>query len=309
MRTFSGVMIVMMVVAFSFSGKTRAQDLQQAQQSTTTSTLQPQQVQDKPEVFEKIHIAKKKPIPYVTTREADVMWAKVIWRMVDLREKMNLPLYYPLKPIGERMNLMNLILYGVENEGLQVYNPDLPYEFTAPLTREELEQRLGNVTHTTQVTDVSGMARDTTVEGERAMDQVKKLLVKEKWFFDKHYSTLQVRVIGLCPIRVFAKEVKGVATEDEGAQEMTMKMVCWIYYPEARNLLSCHPVFTRHTDAQQISYDDLFTQRRFSGYIYKESNVYENRRVQDYTTGIEALVEADRIKASMVDLEHDLWEY
>jgi gliding motility associated protien GldN len=292
MRTFSVVMIVLMMVVFSFSGrKTMAQDT-------------------KPEVYEKIHIPKKKPIPYVATREADVMWAKVIWRMIDLREKMNLPLYYPIQPIGERMSLMSLILYGVENEGLQVYNPDNEDEFKVPLTKEEIEQRLGNITHTTQVQDTSGTNRDTTVAGERQVDQVKKILIKEKWFFDKHYSTLQVRVLGICPIRVFAREIKGATNPDEeAAQEMSMKMVCWVYYPEARNLLASHPVYSRHNDAEQISYDDLFTQRRFSGYIYKESNVYANRRVQDYTTGIESLLESDRIKESMVNFEHDLWEY
>jgi gliding motility associated protien GldN len=283
-------MIVMMMVVFSFSGKTMAQDT-------------------KPEVYEKIHIPKKKPIPYPAVREADVMWSKVIWRMIDLREKMNLPLYYPLQPIGERMSLMGLILFGVESEGLQVYNPDNQDEFKVPMTKEEIEQRMGNVTKTTQIQDTTGAMRDTTVAGERKFEEIRKVLIKEKWFFDKNYSTMQVRVLGLCPIRVYPRVVKGVTNPDEEAQEMDMKKVCWVYYPEARNILASHPIYSRHNDAQQISFDDLFMQRRFSGYIYAESNVYSNRLVQDYTTGIESLLESDRIKETLTNFEHDLWEY
>jgi gliding motility associated protien GldN len=260
-------------------------------------------------VYEKIHIPHKKPIPYPATREADVMWSKVIWRMVDLREKMNLNLYYPTKPIGERMSLISLILYGVENEGLAVYYPDGDDEFKVPLTKDEIAQRMGNVAKKVQVQDSTGAGRDTTVAGEMMFEQVKKLLIKEKWFFDKNYSTMQVRVIGLCPIRVFPREIKGVNNDEQDNQEMSMRKVCWVYYPEARALLSSHAVFSRHNDAQQTSFDDLFMQRRFNGYIYAESNVYNNRAVSDYTTGINALLESEKIKESLVNLEHDLWEY
>jgi hypothetical protein len=36
--------------------------------------------------------------------------------------------------------------------------------------------------------------------------------------------------------------------------------------------------------------------------------VYD-RRIQDYKTGIDALLEADKIKDGMFHFEHDLWEY
>jgi hypothetical protein len=52
------------------------------------------------EVYEREHIPNKNPVPYEYMREADVMWSKVVYRMIDLRQKQNLPLYYPTKPIG-----------------------------------------------------------------------------------------------------------------------------------------------------------------------------------------------------------------
>ncbi len=43
----------------------------------------------------KEHILTKRLIPYEHVREADVIWSKRVWRRIDLREKINHPLYYP----------------------------------------------------------------------------------------------------------------------------------------------------------------------------------------------------------------------
>lgn len=293
MRTLSVLAIALIMVFLSASGTLFGQDT-------------------KVEVYEKIHIPHKKPIPYPYTREADVMWSKTIWRMVDLREKMNLPLYFPVKPIGERMNLISLILYGIDNEGLTAYDPDKDVdEFKVNLSKDDLEIRLGNQDKTVDVTDTAGNSVKQTVKGERQVDQVKKLLIKEKWFFDKSYSTMQVRILGICPIRVYPREIKSTdaPAADEDNAEMLMKQVCWIYYPEFRNLFASHPIYNRFNDSQQASFDDFFSQRRFSGYIYGESNVYNDRKVFEYTTGLETLLEADRIKQTITNFEHDLWEY
>ena len=34
------------------------------------------------------------------------------------------------------------------------------------------------------------------------LEEITRLLVKEKWYFDRRYSTMKVRIIGLCPVRV-----------------------------------------------------------------------------------------------------------
>ena len=266
----------------------------------------------KVEVYDKVNIPKKKPIPYPEVREADVMWAKIIWRMIDLREKMNLSIYYPLEDIANRKSFIKCIYSGIKDEGLTAYTPDDDNnEFIKPFASGPegmalIDANLGKEAKTIKVVnDSTGIEEEKNVEVGVQFDQVKQLLVKEKWFFDKQHSTMQVRIIGICPIRIFYKlDDKGNPTED-----LTKKKTFWIYYPDARPLLARHEIYNRHNDAQHISYDDFFMQRRFSSYIFQESNAYNNRPILSYTLGINSLYEAERIKQYLFEFEHDLWEY
>jgi len=259
------------------------------------------------EVYVKEHIPNKKPVPYPYIREADVMWAKIIWRVMDLREKMNMPLYYPVKPIDNRWNLITLLLYGIDNEGLTAYSTDDPLnEFKNPLTKELVDVQMGAKTDTIKVPDPNTGAIETkVVKKDRQVEEVKQILIKEKWFFDKQHSTMQVRILGICPIRLSPREDQnGNPTE-----EIERKKTFWIYFPEARAIMANHEIYNRNNDAQHISFDDFFFQRRFASFIFAETNVYNNRPIQDYASGIETLYESDKIKETLFNMEHDLWEY
>jgi gliding motility associated protien GldN len=259
------------------------------------------------EVYTREHIPNKAPVPYTYIREADVMWAKDIYRVIDLKEKQNLPLFYPTKPINDRYNLVQLILWGIDNEGIRAFSTDdAKNEFTVPLDRAKIDQVFGAGTETIKKANVvTGALEDTTITNERKTDEVKQVLVKEKWFFDKNTSTMNVRIVGMCPIRVYNR------LDDQGMPtEVIMKrLTFWVYFPEIRPLMSRHEIFNNNNDAQRISFDDFFMQRRFSSYIFAESNVYENRWINSYALGMDALMEGERVKEYLFNREHDLWEY
>jgi len=264
------------------------------------------QVNEKLEVYEKVHIKNKKPVPYPAIREADVLWTKTIWRMIDLRQKINMPLYFPLKAIGNRMSLIDLLIYGIKNEGLQVYDPeaaDATTEFDVLMTPEAVELAMGNVPDTVYPILPDGSQQTTNPDilpGRYKTDEVKQLLVKEIWYFDKQHSVMRVQIIGLCPIRLYTKG------DDP---ELRKKRTFWVYYPQARTILANHEIFNRQNDAQRISFDDYFMQRRFEGFIWAESNVYNDRQINEYSIGMQNLWEADRIEHELFRIEHDLWEY
>ncbi len=64
----------------------------------------------------------------------------------------------------------------------------------------------------------------------------------------------------------------------------------------------------RHNDAERRTLDDIFWKRMFSSYVRKESNVYD-RSIGDYTSGMNALFESERVKDDIFKYEHDLWHF
>src|SRR5690242_10553004 len=60
---------------------------------------------------------KKLFLPYDYLRQADVAWEKYIWRVIDIREKMNLPFKYPVQPF------ITILRNLVGSNEITVYNP------------------------------------------------------------------------------------------------------------------------------------------------------------------------------------------
>ena len=267
------------------------------------------------DIYQPEHEPVRKPVPYNYLRQADVMWKKKLWRMLDLRQKINLPLYYPTEPIGNRYSLIDLILYGVENESMTVYDPDVDDQFTTQITLDNINVNFGDVPDTTYVPDLeTGEDVLKIIPGERRTYEVMRYLMKEIWYFDKQRSMLQVRILGLCPIRMYEKEADNsgndMGMDDSGGdKDLTMRQILWVYYPSFRNIFATHVVFNTKNDAERRTFEDIFSMRRFNSYIFEETNVYDNRLIQEYTKGLDSILESNKVQDWIRNWEHDLWEY
>jgi len=243
--------------------------------------------------------------PYQHVREADVMWSTKIERIIDLREKMNQVFYYPLLPINDRQNLIDVLMQAINEGTITAYgNATIDDEFQSPMSPSEVEMigiLQGEKMSVEELfdPDTQEYYLDTTYNiFER--HEVKKYRVKEEWFFDKQRSIMEVRIIGICPV-IDRKNEDGVYTGETS--------LFWVYFPEARKILSKAEVFNhRKNDAARLTYDDIFHKRFFSSRIVKESNKYD-RKISEYKEGIDALLEAEKIKEEIFNIEHDLWEY
>jgi len=239
-------------------------------------------------------------VPYV--READVMWSKRTWRVIDLREKLNLPLYYPSEPTVCLKSLFDVLKCAVLDNQLTAYaNPIFDDEFTTPMTKIEVQNLLVHWDSTHQSEDVNnpGQYIYTPQKTEITAVNVRQYWIKEDWFFDKERSVLEARIIGICPL------VEKVA---EDGDVVGVKPLFWIYFPDARAYLAKAASFNSHNDGERMSYDEVFIKRKFSSYVYKESNIY-NRSIADYKRGIDALLESHDIQEDIFKYESNLWHY
>jgi gliding motility associated protien GldN len=250
-------------------------------------------------VYIKEHTNERKIIPYTYLREADVMWCKRIWRVIDMREKMNHVLYYPKEEVPGRRSLMQVILKGVLDDGtLIAYENQNEGDFAVPMTRARVDSLFRNkkIEYIPDPNDP-----ETTIPTEvieiTPSSAITQFRIKEDWFFDKQRSVLECRIIGICP--VLEKEVAG---------EKAKVPLFWIYYPEARQVFAMEEVYNRSNDSERRTLEDIFWKRQFSSFIYKETNVYE-RKINEYASGMDALLESERIKEEIFNLEHDLWEF
>jgi len=251
----------------------------------------------------KEHTKTKRVIPYTHIREADVMWARRVWRTIDMREKMNHPLYFPTEEINDRKSLFNVIRQGLLVDGsITAYSagPLLDDdEFKKPLLASELKEMFTSMDTSMTEDLTTGDLVQVVQEINLSSEEIKMYAIKEDWIFDKQRSTMDIRILGIAPLR----EKKGEDGEIRGYAPLF-----WLYFPECRYVFANWEAFNRENDAERRSFEDIFWKRQFSSYITKWSNVYD-RKVNAYKTGLDALLEGEEIKQQLFEFEHDLWNF
>ncbi|MEY3367325.1 MAG: hypothetical protein RI973_480 [Bacteroidota bacterium] len=266
----------------------------QAQQpdNILTESSDPNQGKPLDDIVEKRTIAEKRVLPYDHMREADIFWEKRIWRVIDIREKMNHPFAYP-----ER-RFFSILMEAAANGEISVYST-VDDKFTSLLTPDEVAS-MGASTDTVYIMDPETYEEQISItQNELDHSSITRFRLKEVWFFDEESSRLQVRILGIAPMQ---------DVQDENGNFKYEQPMFWVYYPQIREILARERVFNVGNDASPMTWEDLMENRQFSSYIYKESNV-RDRRLIDYVSGVDLLLEADKIKQEIFNFEHDLWSY
>lgn len=241
-------------------------------------------------------ITENRFIEYEPVREADIAWERRIWRVIDVREKMNLPFAYPEKPLFDVFREM------AADGQITVFSDE---KFTEPLSSEDLEAKLNRIDTFTSFDYDTYEETIQIAESPINAEDIKKYRVKEIWYFDEEASMMKCRILGISPIRD--------VYDDETGEFKYPEPLFWIYYPETREHLAKQRVYNENNDIAPMTWYDVFESRFFASYIFKQSNVLDLRLTDLYsnyeTAGIDMLLAGEKIKQELFNFEHDLWEY
>jgi len=245
----------------------------------------------------------KRVVPYPHLREADVMYKRRIWQEIDLRQKFNHTFYFPLDPIQDRKNLVDVVREALLVEGSLVAYSAGPLgeddEFTFPLSADSIRTILNPVTLVKQYDDFGEVIGTVQQSNELSSDKITRYRIKEDWIWDRQRSERYVRILGIAPM---------MEDFDVDGNSVGFRPLFWLYYPECRYVFANSEVYNMFNDAQRRTYEDLFQKRYFSSYIVKEDNAF-NRQIVSYARGLDALAESERIQQELFNIEHDIWNY
>ncbi|HTB30567.1 MAG TPA: gliding motility protein GldN [Bacteroidia bacterium] len=263
------------------------------------SVLSPSNIIDG--AYKQEHNPYRRVVPPATIREADAMWQTRIWRVIDVREKINQQLYYPEQANGNRISLFQILKDGLLGGEVTAYGfdpVDLDDCYKIRMTKTEVEKNLSSID---TVQDENGNM--VPVKNEVVSASVKGYMIKEDWIFEKQRSVLDPRILFLCP-RI-QNINKNTGKEDPNGEPISL---FWIYFQDIRPIMAKTPVFNQQNDAERRTFDDIFYKRQFSSYIIQQSNVYD-RAMSAYVKGLDALLEGEKIHNNIAGIEHDMWQY
>ena len=251
------------------------------------------------------------PLPYGYVDERDVLWSKTTWEIIDLDERVNVPLYYPIDTnnIGsERRSLYDVLVRGIKEGRIEDVYADS--YFTEKRTLEDIDASL--VYSDTTDLGIEQYNAEGYVDPEYirkfSLDagDIQEWRIRGLWYLDKRQGELKYRLLGLCPV---GGEARSKAFEDSGIDSKVE--LFWVFFPGAREVLHEAKAFNRRNTSQPISFDHLLNSRRFHAVVYKEDNVQGDRGVNEYINdnALMQLLESDRILEQIRNLEMDLWNY
>ena len=282
-----------------------------------------------------------KPLAYGYVQDRDILMGKTTWEIIDLSEKINFPLYFPIDTanIGhDRRSLYDVLTKAMKSgkitevytdsyfntkkslkdiqgslsridttdAGRELINQD-PDAYRSRVVKKKVVTGTGKKKTVTYVDETVGPTKSIPAEyilkQDLSAQDVTQYKIKGFWYFDKRQGELKYRLLGICP------SVPDVYTM--GEKEKDYIELFWVYFPTSRGVLHDAKAFNNRNSAMPFSFDHLLNARRFNGVIYLEENVYGDRLIKDYMkeNAQMQLLESERVKEKIRDFEQDMWNY
>jgi gliding motility associated protien GldN len=282
-----------------------------------------------------------KPLAYGYVHDRDILMGKTTWEIIDLSEKINFPLYFPIDTanIGQdRRSMYDVLTKAMKmgkitevytdsyfntkkslkdiqaslsrvdttDAGRELINQD-PDAYRSRVVKKKVVTGTGKNKKVSYVDETVGPTKTIPLEyiikNDLTAQDVAQYKIKGFWYFDKRQSELKYRLLGICPV---TPDVFTMNSEEKDYIELF-----WIFFPAAREVLHEAKAFNEKNSSMPISFDQILNSRRFNGVVYKEENVYGDRAIEEYMkdNSQNQLLESERIKEKIRNFEQDMWNY
>ncbi len=275
-------------------------------QSNILNAKKPDEIGVKSENHKKLD--NDKPLEYGYVDDRDILWSKMTWEVVDLDERVNFSLYYPIDTnnIGSnRRSLFDVLMTNIKKGSIENIYDDSYFKTKRTLKDTEAAMSLIDTTELgrEQINAGEALSEEYINRRDITAADITEYHIKGLWYFDKRQGELKYRLLGLAPV---APDVNFIDSDEPDMVELF-----WVWFPDAREVLHEAKAFNNNNSSMPSSFDHLLNARRFGGLIYREENVYGDRQVKEYISenSLMQLLESDRIKERIRDFEQDMWSY
>ena len=247
------------------------------------------------------------PLEYGYIDDRDLLWSKMTWETIDLDERINFPLYYPVDTnnIGsDRRSLYHTLFNAVKSGKINAYEDSY---FTNKRSLKDLEASMIRVD--TSDVGIEQYNAEGVVDAEYIQRReisaydISQYHIKGLWYIDSRHGEMRYRLLGIAPV---APDVNFIDDDNPDMVELF-----WIWFPEARDVLHSSYAFNSENTAKPITFDHILNSRRFNGLVTKTDNVQGDRQVKDYVSdnAMMQLLESQRLKERVRNMELDMWAY
>ena len=223
-------------------------------------------------------------------------WRRDIYRTLDLTKDENAPLYFPVEPQGDNINLFTLLFqllntgkipaYEYKLDGVEDFQQRNRMHFKDMLERYHIFYEVNGNSIKVEPSDIPSA-------------EVLSFNVKESSYYDQHTATFQSRVVAICPV---------LHRTDDFDTRVNKYPMFWVKYDDVKTYLSGREIMTSNlNNAARMSMEDFFATNHYKGEIYMTTNM-QNRSLQQYCATDSLLKkEQKRIEKEMTDFEAHIW--
>lgn len=271
-------------------------------------------------------------LTHLDNRADDVVWAHVVYNIIDLRDNINAQLAFPTGQDANFKNLFRLLSESVV-KGAPVYYPNeagiTPYfgrENLVPATKLSdvffIETNVAGAQYIDPLFERDSVRNTITISNriyDRFSKRINKFLIQQVYYFDKHLSQVSSKIIGIAPLMTmedalapafpdFENENTGSADTQQLKTTLRDAVVCWFLYDDLKSHFSAQPVFQESNIAQRVSYHEYFSKKMYAAYMIGDNSLMKKlySNTSELTTN-QITEEIKNIQRKLVEIESGIW--